>query len=190
MLYDDIMKASFKNIRGTPQCMSNMRSDAMAKNRNFNACTFFCTFTSPEAHWLEFPHIIGRQFGINLTDEDVQIMSVKERHNWLKRNPVNVATHMDHKYKVIFCGTVLISGMHLIKQTLNYDSKREFQLRAPKHLHCGFHIMGSSRIDENDDSEVATFIDKYVTWSIPNEKEYPAITKFVSKVQQQVHIYL
>ena len=31
MLFDDIMKASFKNIRGTPQYMSNMRSDTMAK---------------------------------------------------------------------------------------------------------------------------------------------------------------
>ena len=42
---------------------------------------FFSTFTPAEVHWLEFPQIVARQFGINLTDEDVQSMSMKERHN-------------------------------------------------------------------------------------------------------------
>ena len=178
------LKASFKNIKGTPQYMSNMKSDTIAKNRSFNVYTFFGTFTPAEAHWLEFPQIIARLFGINLIDEDVQNMSMKERHNWLKRNPANVARHMDHKYKVIFGRTVLMSGMHPIGQILNYDSKREFQLRGTEHQHCSFHIMGAPRIDENDDSEVTTFIDKYITCSIPNEKEYPALNKLVNKVQQ------
>ena len=31
MLFDDIMKASFKNIRGSPQYMSNIRSDTMGE---------------------------------------------------------------------------------------------------------------------------------------------------------------
>ena len=37
----DIMKASFKDIRRTPQYMLNMRSDKMSKNRNLNVYTFF-----------------------------------------------------------------------------------------------------------------------------------------------------
>ena len=90
------LKASFKNIKGTPQYMSNMKSDTIAKNRSFNVYTFFGTFTPAEAHWLEFPQIIARQFEINLTDEDVQNMSMKERHDWLKQNPVTVVRHMDH----------------------------------------------------------------------------------------------
>ena len=136
----------------------------------------FGTFTQcAEAHWLEFPHIIARQFGINLTDEDVQNMSMKERHNWLIRNPVTVARHGDYNCKVIFCRAVLMNGMHPMGQSLNYNSKKEFQLRGPEHLHCGFHIMGAPRIDENDDSEFAAFIDRYITCSILNEKEYPAL---------------
>ena len=35
MLTDDIMKASFKNIRGTPQYMDNMRNDVFAKKQKF-----------------------------------------------------------------------------------------------------------------------------------------------------------
>ena len=74
---------------------------------------------------------------------------MKERHNWLKRNPVTVARHMDHKYKVIFSRTVLMSGMHPIGKVFNYDSKREFQLKGPKYPHCGFHIMAATTIEEN-----------------------------------------
>ena len=37
----DIMEASFKDIRHTPQYMLNMRSDKMSKNRNLNVYTFF-----------------------------------------------------------------------------------------------------------------------------------------------------
>ena len=76
--------------------MSNMKSDLMAKNRSVNVYTFFGTCTPAEVHWLEFPQITAKQFEINLTDEDVQNMSMKERHDWLKQNPVTVVRHMDH----------------------------------------------------------------------------------------------
>ena len=46
-----------------------------------NDTMFLGTFTPAEAHWLECPQIVARQFGINLTDEDLQNMSMKERHN-------------------------------------------------------------------------------------------------------------
>ena len=60
MLTDDIIKASFKNIRGTPQYMYKMRLDVFAKNRNFNVYTFFVTFTPAETHWIEMVQIVAR----------------------------------------------------------------------------------------------------------------------------------
>ena len=50
--------------------------------------------------------------------------------------------------------------------------------------------MGAPRIDENDDSKVIAFIDKYITCSIPKEKEYPLkqISQWGSATQ--AHIYL
>lgn len=47
--------------------------------------------------------------------------------------------------------------------------------------------MGASRTYENDDSEAAASIDKYITCSIPNEKECPALSKLANKVQQHRH---
>ena len=49
--------------------------------------------------------------------------------------------------------------------------------------------MAAPRIDENDDSEVTAFIDKYITCLIPNEKEYPALNNLVNKVQQHRHTF-
>ena len=92
----------------------------------------------------------------------------------MKWNPVTVARHMDHKYMVIFGRAVLMSGTHPIGQILNYDCKRE--PRGPEHPHSVFHVMGAPRIDENDDSEVTVFIDKYITCSILNKNKYPPWT--------------
>ena len=83
---------------------------------------------------------------------------------------------------VIFGRAVLMSSTHPMEQILNYDSKREFQPRRPEHPHCVFHIMGAPRIDENDDSEVTVFIDKYITCSVLNKKKYSALNKLVNKV--------
>ena len=97
---------------------------------------------------------------------------------------------MDHKFKVVLGRTVLMSGMNPIGQILNYDSKREFQLRGREHPHCSFYIMNAPRIDEKNDSEVTTFIDKYIRCLILNEKEYPALNKLVNKVQQHRRTFI
>ena len=51
---------------------------------------------------------------------------------------------MDHKYRVIFGRTVLMSDMHPIEQESDMIA-RKFQLREPEHPHCGFHVMGAPR---------------------------------------------
>ena len=49
--------------------------------------------------------------------------------------------------------------------------------------------MSAPAIDENNESDVAAFIDIDITCSIPNEKEYPALNKLVNKVQQHRHTF-
>ena len=131
--------------------------------------------------------IVARQFGKNLTVEDVEKMTFKEKTNWLKRNPVTVARHLDYKYRILKGSTVMMSGMHPIGEILNYDDKREFQQKGPEHMHVGIHIKGAPKIDEEDDSQVIAFIDKYITCSIPDEKEYPELNRLVKKVQVHKH---
>ena len=120
MLTYDVMKASFKNIRGTPQYMDNMRYDVFAKNRNFHAYTLFLTGSPAEAHWPEMTQIVARQFGKQFTLDEVENMTFKEKTSWLKRNPVTVARHLDYKYRIFIGSTVMMTGMNPIGETLNY----------------------------------------------------------------------
>ena len=38
------------------------------------------------------------------------------------------------------------------------------------------------KIDENEDSEVVEFIDKYITWALPDKIKYPEMSSSVKKV--------
>ena len=38
------------------------------------------------------------------------------------------------------------------------------------------------KIDENEDSKVVEFIDKYITWALPDKTKYPEMSNLVKKV--------
>ena len=44
-----------------------------------------------------------------------------------------------------------------------------------------------SKIDENEDSEVVEFIDKYITYALPDETRYLQMSNLVKKVQAHHH---
>ena len=106
--------------------------------------------------------------------------------NYLKRNPVTVARQIDHLFQQI-SGKVILSGMHPIGQILNFDDRREFQRRSTEHIHASIHGVDAPKIDENNDSEVIEFIDKYITRALPDEEKYPEMNKLVKKEQTHNH---
>ena len=181
------MYASFKNIRGTPQYFHNMMLDVLAKIKKFGAPTFFLTCSAAEmGAWIEIIQTIARQFGVTLNDEEVRNMHWGDKIKWIKRNPVTAARMIDDKFRQLF-GKILYSGMHPIGQILNHDDRREFQGRGAQHPHIMIHVKNAPKLDEDDDSVVTEFIDKYITTSIPNEKEYPELNKLVTTVQTHSH---
>ena len=54
-------------------------------------------------------------------------------------------------------------------------------------MHAPIHVVGAPKIDENNDSEVIEFIDKYITCALPDEEKYPEMNKLVRKVQTYHH---
>ena len=73
--------------------------------------------------------------------------------------------------------------MHPTSQVLNFDDQREFQNRGAEHMHALIHIVDAPKLDENEDSEVVEFIDKYFTCALPDATKYPEMSKLVKKVQ-------
>ena len=186
MISDDQIFASFKNIRGTPQYFHNMMLDVLAKVRQFGVPTFFLTFSAAEFHWPEIIKIVARQYGETLTTEQVNAMDWSTKAGYIKRNPVTVSRQIDYIFRQVF-GKVIYSGMHPIGQVLNHDDRREFQSRGVEHVHTSIHVVGAPKIDENEDSDVVEFIDKYITCSMPDENQYPDLQKSVKSVQTHHH---
>ena len=182
LISDDQIFASFKNIRGTPQYFHSML-DVLAKVRHFGCTTFFLTLPAGEFHWHEIIQIVARQYGTTLTTEQVNQMDWKTKVMWLKRNPVTVARQIDYIFRQVF-SKILYSGMHPIGQILNHDDRR-----GAEHPHAGIHVKDASKIDENEDSEVEEFIDRYITSSFPDESKYPELNKLVKTVQTNHHTF-
>ena len=77
--------------------------------------------------------------------------------------------------------------MHPIGQILNFDDQREFQNRGTEHMHAPIHVVDAPKIDENEDSEVAEFKNKYITCALPDATKYPEMSNLVKKVQTHHH---
>ena len=69
--------------------------------------------------------------------------------------------------------------MHIIGQIINYEKTREFQGRCVQHPHCAIHVKDAPKLDENTDSEIVEFIDKYITCSIPHKDAEPELHELV-----------
>ena len=113
MISDDQIFCSFKKIRGTPQYFCNMLVDVFAKIRQFGVYSFFVTCSVVEFHWTEITLVGASQYGETLTNEQVNAMGWSTTVNYLKRNPVTVASQIDHIFKEL-CGKVILSVVHPI----------------------------------------------------------------------------
>ena len=187
MIGEDQMYASFKSIRGTPQYFHNMMLDILAKIRQFGPPTFFLTCSAAEmGDWTEIIQSISHQSGIDLNYQQIKDMDWADKVKMLKRNPVTAARMIDDRFRQLF-GKVLYSGMHPIGQILNHDERREFQSRGAEHTHAIIHVKDAPKLDEDDDSKITKFIDKYCTNLIPEKDDHPELHDFVTRLQTHKH---
>ena len=49
--------------------------------------------------------------------------------NWLEKNPVVATRQIDYLFTKFLSHNVIMSGMHIIGQIINYDETREFKGR-------------------------------------------------------------
>ena len=49
--------------------------------------------------------------------------------NWLEKNPVIATRQIDYLFTKFLGHNVIMSGMHIIGQIINYDETREFKGR-------------------------------------------------------------
>ncbi|XP_077978182.1 uncharacterized protein LOC144433703 [Glandiceps talaboti] len=184
MMKNDELFASFKKIRGSPQYWKEMQQDMIAKIRQFGPYTFFLSGSAADFHWPELMQVIATQYGEQYTLDDVEKMTWQTKRNWIARNPVTAARHIDYIFQKLW-KCVILSGIHPIGQILNYDIRKEMQARGTAHFHAAVHVLNAPIIDKNTDNDIITFIDKYITCAIPKENNDPVLHGLV--ISRQTH---
>ena len=150
--------------------------------RQFGLPTSWITFSAAEFKWTDIIKIVASQFGENLDDSTINSMDWSSKVKYLKRNPVTVARQIDYRFSQLW-GKVILGGLHPIGQILNYDERGEFQDRGTEHIHAPVHVENAPTIENDSREDVISFIDKYVTCSIPDKQLHPELNKLVNSLQ-------
>ena len=167
-------------LRGSPAYWKKTLSDLFAMIRQSGIPTFFCTFSSAElSRWPEVTECIARQEGKNAESSSILY---PQRCKYLRENPTT-AVRMFQQRVNKFITDVLKSEAEPIGKIVDHFYRIEFQQRGAPHIHCLFWIEGAPKFDEDDDSEVCAFIDKYITAHLPDEQADPELNEAVKNVQ-------
>ena len=68
-----------------------MLLDVLAKSKKSRVYIFFLSCSAVEFYWTDIIKIVARQYGVILSDEQVQAMDWSIKVSYLKGNPVTVA---------------------------------------------------------------------------------------------------
>lgn len=173
-----------KNIIGSPAYYQHTFYDLLAMIRQLGTPTWFFTLSAADLKWPDMIQTIARQYGVHYTDEEVAALSIEERSNWLKCNPVTAARHFQYRLDTLL-QELLKSSAKPLREIVDYGIRIEFQARGSPHAHCVICLKDAPRYDIDQDSEVCAFIDKYISCAIPSEDG--PLKELVLLLQQHKH---
>ena len=138
--------------------------------RQLGPFTFFVTFSSADLRWAEVIQAVARQYGVHLTEDDVNTMSWEDRCSWIRRNPVIVAREFDFRWKWLFEKLLKLPASTL-GRLKDFIIKTEFQQRGSPHIHCLLWIEDAPRLETHSVETVTQFVDKYISCALPDDRE-------------------
>ncbi|TNN62774.1 hypothetical protein EYF80_027000 [Liparis tanakae] len=93
-------------------------------------------------------------------------MSWEDKCKWLRNNPVTAARQFQHRLEAFF-REFIGSKSNPIGELQDFMIRVEFQARGSPHAHTILWIKDAPKIGINTDEEVAQFVDRYQSCSIP-----------------------
>ena len=184
LIRNDMAVKFLKNVRGSPAYWNVVLLDLLAMVRQLGIPTWFLTLSAADMKWPEVIQSIGIQYGRHFSKEEVQDMSWENKCMWLRSNPITAARHFQHRLDAFFVDFLKGPG-HPIGKITDHMIRIEFQARGSPHAHCLLWIENSPKIDESTDEEVADFVDRYQTCTVPTQEG--ELKDLVLSVQKHVH---
>ena len=168
-----------RGIRGTPPYWMSVQKDLFAMIRQLSIPTFFASFSSADLRW---PDMLSSLLRIEGKQTPVEDLDWSDKCGLLRRNPVTAARMFDHRWHC-FLRDVILSPAQPIGKIKDYFYRVEFQQRGSPHVHCLFWVETAPRIDRESDSEVVSFIDRYITCDVPPDSD-AELQEIVNSVQR------
>ena len=156
-----------KNIRGSPPYWQKMFYEVLAMIHTVGIPTWFLTLSAADMKWPEVIQSIAHQYGTIYTEDEVSALPWQIKSTWLRSNPVTAARMFQYRLET-FVITFLKSNANPIGCVTEYVIWIEFQARGSPHAHTLFWIKDAPKIGYSDDEDVKSFIDKYVSCSLPD----------------------
>ena len=148
--------------------------------------TWFMTLSCADLRWPDLFQIIARTQGKDISDDEVDKLSYKEKCDMLNLNPVVVAKHFQYRVETFF-KEVLLSKANPIGKIVNYAFRIEFQMRGSPHLHALIWTSDSPKLNSDNKQAYIDYIDKHVQAFLPNRETEPHLHDLVKTYQKHSH---
>ena len=154
-------------VRGSAPYWERTLRDLCAMVRQLGVPTWFTSFSAADRRWKEIACAI-------LTVEGKEVPAEtdwSEHCRIINSNPVIAAAMFDKRAHHLLKDLIL-SAAHPLGNVIDYFYRIEFQQRGWPHIHALFWVENAPTIDEEcseKDEEVITFIDRYITCSLPSD---------------------
>ena len=167
LLKKDKAYTFLKNIRGSPPYWQKMFYELLSMIRTLGIPTWFLTLSAADMKWPEVIQAIARQYQTIYTEDEVSALPWWIKSMWLRTNPVTAARMFQYRLET-FVITFLKSNAEPIGCVAEYVIRIEFQARGSPHAHTLFWIKDAPKLGYSKEDDVKTFIDKYVSCSLPD----------------------
>ena len=176
-----------RNVRGSPAYWQHEMYELLAMLRALGIPTWFLTLSAADLHWTEMIEAVSIHNKRRLSRKQIKRMSIKERSEYLKLNPVTSVIMFQYRVEQFF-SKYLVDIANPVGKVKEYVIKIEFQERGSPHAHCLLWVDGAPRIDVDPDEHVCRFIDEYVTGVIPHgSDDTKYLAKLVKKYETHSH---
>ena len=168
------------SIKGSPAYWKSMLSDVLAMVKQLGIPSFFLTLSCADLRWDEFPEIISKLNGKDVSSEEISSMSYFEKCELLNSNPVLLARHFQYRVESFFKEIVLNGPLGKV---IYYVIRVEFQTRGSPHCLLWKKNMPTLSIETL--AEYEKFVDSIVSANIPQENT--ELRDLVTKFQVHHH---
>ena len=132
----------------------------------------FVTLTSAElTRWTFFLGAILKQQSDHCSGENIMNKDYKDKCEVLKSNPVTAVQMFYHRVDLFF--------KLMLGKIKDYFYRVEFQARGAPHVHFLFWIEEAPRLSTHSNEQVISFMDRYVSGTLPNECDDPELYELV-----------